>query len=153
MAARDAPPPLRAELERRIIALRDDTWRRVLGSIDTSRLRPGVTPEQAIETMTILGEGLDRRYVPRIAALPDRGFAQLEALTEEMWAHYERLRDGLYAPEPPASSAAPAAPLPAAAPPAPPAQPAATAPPAPRRSRRAQPRATHRRAGRGRARH
>jgi TetR/AcrR family transcriptional regulator len=101
LMARDAPPPLRAELERRMAALRAETWRGVLGAIDASRLRPGVTLEQALETLTILGEGLDRRYMPRIAALPDRGFSQLEALTEEVWAHYLRLRDGLYAPAPP----------------------------------------------------
>lgn len=101
LAARDAPSPLREEMERRMRTLRDEAWRGALASIDSSRLRPGITLAQAIETLTILGEGLDRRYMPRIAALPDRGFSQLEALTEEVWAHYARLRDGLYAPPAP----------------------------------------------------
>jgi TetR/AcrR family transcriptional regulator len=105
LMARDAPAPLRAELERRMAALRAEAWRGVLGAIDASRLRPGVTLEQALETLTILGEGLDRRYMPRIAALPDRGFSQLEALTAEVWSHYLRLRDGLYAPAPPRAQA------------------------------------------------
>jgi AcrR family transcriptional regulator len=101
LAARDAPPPLRAEIERRLVAIRQLTWDLVRGSIDTSRLRPGLTLDQAIETLTILGEGLDRRYTPRVGALPDRGFSQLEAVAEEVWTHYERLRDGIYAPAPP----------------------------------------------------
>lgn len=100
LAAREAPAPLRDRIERRMAALRAEAWQRFSGAIDPARLRPGVTLEQAIETLTILGEGLDRRYLPRIAALPDRGLSQIEALTGEMWVHYERLRDGLYAPPP-----------------------------------------------------
>jgi AcrR family transcriptional regulator len=106
LSAREAPAPLRQQIEQRMLALRAETWQRIRGAIDASRLRPGVTLEQAIETLTILGEGLDRRYTPRIAALPDRGFSQFEALFAEVWVHYERLRDGLYA-SPPAPRKSP----------------------------------------------
>lgn len=107
LSAREAPAPLREQIEQRMLAVRAQTWERILGAIDASRLRPGVTLEQAIETLTILGEGLDRRCTPRIAALRDRGFEQFEALFAEVWGHYERLRDGLYAPPPAARKPSP----------------------------------------------
>lgn len=119
VVAHDAPPPLRVEIERRMSELRAKAWTHIRSSIDASRLRPGVSLEQAIETLALLGDGLDRRYMPRVAAMPGCGFAHLEQLTEEVWAHYERLRDGLYAPAAPAKlakSAAPAKPKRPAAP-------------------------------------
>ena len=73
------------------------TWPRFLEGLDTSRLRPGVTIDGAIDTLTVLGLGIERRYIAMLAKLPDRGIATLEQLTDEVWTHFERLRDGLYA--------------------------------------------------------
>jgi AcrR family transcriptional regulator len=97
MTSTDAPAPLREYLEQRRVSARVVTWPRFLDGIDTSRLRPGLTLETALDTMQILGLGIERKYLPQIARMPDRGQAALEKMTAEVWAHYERMRDGLYA--------------------------------------------------------
>ena len=109
-AAADPPPSLRAALARRRDALAGDGWRRILDGIDTSRLRPGLDLAAAVETVTILSDGLERRVFPRLAALPDRGASQLAAITAELWAHFARLRDGLYGDAPVQSTTGPGQP-------------------------------------------
>ena len=96
MATIDAPPQIQARLEERKVAHRFVAWPRFLAGLDASRLRPGVTLDQAIETLTILGLGIERTYLAKLARLPDRGLSQIEQLTKELWAHFERLRDGIY---------------------------------------------------------
>lgn len=92
----DAPASIREYLEKRRVAMRVVTWPRFLDGIDTSRLRPGITLETALDTMQILGLGIERAYLPQLARMPDRGQAGLAKMTAEVWAHYERMRDGLY---------------------------------------------------------
>jgi TetR/AcrR family acrAB operon transcriptional repressor len=96
----DAPRVLRARIERRLAALRANSLARMLDGIDPSRLRPGVTLAQAVDTLLVLADGIDRRYLGQLAALPDRGASQLAAITREVWAYFERLRDGLYVASP-----------------------------------------------------
>ena len=98
VAAAAAPEPLRTELATRARALRAEHLPRLLAGIDPSPLRPGVTLADATETVALLGDGLERRLVPELAALPDRGASQLDAITGRAWAHFARLRDGLYRP-------------------------------------------------------
>ncbi|NVB84092.1 MAG: TetR/AcrR family transcriptional regulator [Kofleriaceae bacterium] len=97
MTSTDAPASLREHLEKRRVSARCVTWPRFLEGLDTSRLRPGITLEDAIATLTILGIGIERTYLPQLARMPDRGQAALEAMTAEVWTHFERMRDGLYA--------------------------------------------------------
>jgi len=96
IAAADAPEPLRARLSARADALRGEHGPRLLAGIDPSPLRPGITIGDALETLSLLGDGLERRLIPELAALPDRGASQLDAITRRVWAHFARLRDGLY---------------------------------------------------------
>jgi len=98
MAVQDGPPAVRARIEERIAAVRTAHWPRFLDGIDASRLRPGVSLPQAIETLSLLGEGIERAILPRLAALPDRGMSRLDDLGRELWEHFARLRDGLYPP-------------------------------------------------------
>jgi len=99
VALTDAPEGLRARIDARLAALRAEHWPRMLAGVDASRLRKGVTLAQAIETLTYLGDGIERNVVPRLAALPDRGASQFAAIAREAWAHFVRLRDGLYEPD------------------------------------------------------
>jgi TetR/AcrR family transcriptional regulator len=101
MAAQDAPPGVREALQRLRETLLTRHWPHMLAGIDASRLRPGLTLADALETLTALGEGLERRLQPRLAAGRRDDPESLIALSAEVWRHYERLRDGLYAPPPP----------------------------------------------------
>jgi AcrR family transcriptional regulator len=96
IAAGDAPEPLRARIAARADRVRAEHLPRLLADIDPAPLRPGVTVADALETVSLLGDGLERRFIPELAALPDRGASQLDAVSRRAWAHYARLRDGLY---------------------------------------------------------
>ncbi len=100
MIAHDAPPALRARVDARLAELRARAWPRFLEGVDASRLRRGISLADALDTLALLGDGVERRLLPRLAALPDRGVSQLDAIEREVWVHFARLRDGLYAPAP-----------------------------------------------------
>lgn len=89
------PPSLRGRVEPRLSTLRS-AWPRMFDGVDTARLRPGVTLDQAKETLALLRDGVERRYYARLAELPDRGISALPELVDEVWAHFERVRDGIY---------------------------------------------------------
>lgn len=89
-----APPEVRAPVERLYGALVARHWPTFLAGVDTSRLRPGLTLADAVETITLLAEGLERRLTPLLLESPSAH----PSLTEAMWKHFERLRDGLYRP-------------------------------------------------------
>lgn len=94
----DAPAELKERVMARAVDVRKTVWPKLLSGVDTSRLRHGLTLEEAFETINVLSEGLERQVVARIALLPDRGASTMEQIVRDVWKHYERLRDGLYAP-------------------------------------------------------
>lgn len=96
LAMHDPPAGLKARLAKRIETLRAEHWPRFLAGVDASRVRDDITLPSAIETLTLLADGIERSLLPRLAALPDRGASQLPQLSRRMWAHFARLRDGLY---------------------------------------------------------
>jgi TetR/AcrR family transcriptional regulator len=96
MAMTEAPAALQTQLEQRREAIRVVIWPRFLEGIDATRLRPGITLTQALETLMILGYGIERQYLPQLAKLPDRGLSRIADFTREVWTHFERLRDGVY---------------------------------------------------------
>jgi AcrR family transcriptional regulator len=100
MIAHDAPPAVRARVDAQLAAVRARAWPRFLEGVDASRLRRGISLADALDTLALLGEGVERRVLSRLAALPDRGTSQLDAIGREVWVHFARLRDGLYAPAP-----------------------------------------------------
>lgn len=98
MIASDAPPAVRERVDARLAELRARAWPRFLEGVDASRLRHGISLAGALDTLAVLGDGVERRLLPRLATLPDRGISQLDAIAREVWVHFARLRDGLYAP-------------------------------------------------------
>jgi TetR/AcrR family transcriptional regulator len=96
LALHDPPAGLRARLAKRIDTLRAEHWPRFLAGVDASRLRDDISLPSAIETLTLLADGIERSLLPHLAALPDRGASQLPQLSRRMWTHFARLRDGLY---------------------------------------------------------
>lgn len=92
----DAPAAQRDVLFAKAQQVRTRLWPQLLRGVDTSRLRPGISLDDALETMTALGEGLERTIIARIRGMADFGASQVEDLVRDAWKHYERLRDGLY---------------------------------------------------------
>jgi TetR/AcrR family transcriptional regulator len=92
----EAPPDLREAIFARAVQVRQRVWPILLRGVSTRRLRKGLTLDDALETIVVLGEGLERQIVARIRELPDRGASQMNVILRDAWKHYERLRDGLY---------------------------------------------------------
>lgn len=68
--------------------------------VDAGRLRPGVTVEEAVDLLMLVGDGLLPRIFTAIRQRPDLGHAELEHWNR-VWERYlELLRDGLYRPSP-----------------------------------------------------
>jgi AcrR family transcriptional regulator len=95
-ASVDPPPAVRDALAARRGALAAEGWKMIADGVDGSSLRAGLTIAEALETLTLLTEGIERRTVARLSvqAAP----ANLEALAKDLWVHFARLRDGLYRP-------------------------------------------------------
>ena len=92
----DARGDLKERVLARAVEVRKQVWPTLLAGVDTSRLRSGLTLEQALETINVLSEGLEKQIIARISTLPDRGQSSMEAIVHDVWKHFERLRDGLY---------------------------------------------------------
>jgi AcrR family transcriptional regulator len=90
IALAEAPASLQRELRRTQTALLNDAWPRVLDGVDASRLRPGVSLSDAVETLALLSDGLEKQVI----ALLRQG-TSLEEVSRRSWTHFERLRDGL----------------------------------------------------------
>lgn len=64
--------------------------------VDTSRLRPGVSLEQALTLITLVGEGLYPRLMARLLESRDLGYSDMEELAREWQSYVLLLRDGLF---------------------------------------------------------
>lgn len=95
-ARTECPKSVRARIDQAQQELMAKGWAKFMAGIDASKLRPGITLQSAIETLTLLGEGLERRLTPYLASLPDRGRSKFDEISKSAWTHFERLRDGLY---------------------------------------------------------
>jgi len=94
----EPPAGLRDALVARHKALLQEHAPRFLAGLDAGSLRPGLSLQDAMETITLLAEGLERRYTPLLVL----GTLSLEQYRALAWAHLLRLRDGVYAaPSPP----------------------------------------------------
>lgn len=93
-SAVDPPAGLRDALAARRAALAKDAWRDLAAGLDTSRLRRGTSVAEAMDTLSALADGLERRMIAELSAA--RGSADLTKLVAKLWTHFERLRDGLY---------------------------------------------------------
>ncbi|MDP3502300.1 MAG: TetR/AcrR family transcriptional regulator [Myxococcales bacterium] len=92
VAITEAPPALKVKLAQRQAQFMKTTWPRVLEGLDASRLAPGVTLMDAVETLTMMSEGLEKQ----LSALMKARQLSMVEIAAHAWKHFERLRDGLY---------------------------------------------------------
>ena len=92
VALTEAPPTLKPKLAARQAQLLKESWPRVLAGIDPSPLRDGLALGDAVETVGLLSEGLEKQLT---AMLKSRTLTMTE-VAARAWRHFERLRDGLY---------------------------------------------------------
>jgi TetR/AcrR family transcriptional regulator len=92
VAITEAPPALRPTLALRQAELMRAAWPRLLEGLDASRLRPGLTLADAVETLGLMAEGVEKQ----VSALLKARALTMPEVTARVWRHFERLRDGLY---------------------------------------------------------
>jgi TetR/AcrR family transcriptional regulator len=92
VALTEAPPALKPKLAARQAELLRSSWPRLLTGLDLSKLRDGLTLGDAVETIGLLSEGLEKQLT---ALMKSRSLSMPE-IASRAWRHFERLRDGLY---------------------------------------------------------
>ncbi|MBM4779532.1 MAG: TetR/AcrR family transcriptional regulator [Archangiaceae bacterium] len=92
VALTEAPPSLSPKLLARQAQLLKSAWPRVLEGLDGSKLRAGLTLGDAVETVSLMSEGLEKQLL----ALSKSRTVTMAELSARAWRHFERLRDGLY---------------------------------------------------------
>jgi AcrR family transcriptional regulator len=92
VALTEAPPALRATLALRQAELMRTAWPRLLEGLDASRLRPGLSLADAVETLGLMAEGVEKQ----VSALLKARALTFPEVAARVWRHLERLRDGLY---------------------------------------------------------
>ena len=96
MALADCPPKLKPKIMEMLEPIQKRAWGELLRDVDSSKLRSGVTMQQAIEVLMIFSAGLEQRMSAFFAATPDHGLSMLEPLTKQVHDYLELIRDGLY---------------------------------------------------------
>lgn len=89
-------PAVSAELRRRQQQAADRAMEVFFQDVDTSRLRPGVSLEQALTLVTLVNEGLLPRIMARVLQSRDLGYSEMEELVREWQSYMTLLRDGIY---------------------------------------------------------
>lgn len=92
VALTEAPASLRATLSARQAALMAKAWPRLLAGLDPGPLRPGLSLADAVETLGLLADGLEKQ----LAALVKSRTLTMPEVAARIWRHFARLRDGLY---------------------------------------------------------
>lgn len=92
-AVLEAPPGVRPRIAERQAQMMREAWPKLVSGVDATKLKPGVSVDEAIETVTIFAEGLERQLSERIKT-SELGVTEIGA---RVWHHFTRLRDGLYA--------------------------------------------------------
>lgn len=93
VALTEAPPSLRPKLIARQAQLLKTAWPKLLEGLDESKLRPSLALGDAVETISLLSEGIEKQ----LGALMKTRTVTMAELSTRAWRHFERLRDGLYA--------------------------------------------------------
>ncbi|WP_116900015.1 TetR/AcrR family transcriptional regulator [Thermaerobacter sp. PB12/4term] len=91
-------PAVSAEFRQRLAEAAARSQELLYRDVDTSRLRPGVTVEQAVELLMLVGDGLLPRIFAAIRQRPDLGYADLDQWVEKWERYLVLVRDGLYKP-------------------------------------------------------
>lgn len=96
VAATDAPEPVRTQARERSEALMRELMPRFFEGLDTSKLRPGVSPQEAMEALWLLSAGFERQLMPLLSAGKDTSLALVEGAIGRAKRMFEILRDSLY---------------------------------------------------------
>ncbi|WP_042500531.1 TetR/AcrR family transcriptional regulator [Thermaerobacter marianensis] len=91
-------PAVSAEFRQRLGEAAARSQELLYRDVDASRLRPGVTVEEAVELLLLVGDGLLPRIVAAIRQRPDLGYADLEHWVQKWERYLALVRDGLYKP-------------------------------------------------------
>lgn len=92
VATTEAPRALAPKLAARQAALMKTSWARLLEGVDASTLKEGLSLADAVETIGLLADGLERQLL----ALAKSGALSLPAIAARAWRQFAHLRDGLY---------------------------------------------------------
>lgn len=92
IAVTEAPPNVRPRIVAKQAAMLKTAWPRLLEGVDGSRLRDGTSLGGALETLSLMADGIERQLG---AQLRSRAVPMKE-VGAKLWRHFERLRDGLY---------------------------------------------------------
>lgn len=96
VASTEAPEPVRSQARERSEALLRSLMPRFFEGLDTSKLRAGVTPEEAMEALWLLSAGFERQLLPLLSASKDASLALVEGAIGRAKRMFEILRDSLY---------------------------------------------------------
>lgn len=96
VAATEAPEPLKTQARERSEAFMRHLLPRFFEGLDATRLRAGITPEDALEAIALLSAGFERQLLPMLNAGKEASVALLEGALGRAKKMLELLRDGLY---------------------------------------------------------
>jgi TetR/AcrR family transcriptional regulator len=96
VALTDAPDQVRAEVRSRMESKLVSMMPSFLEGLDKGRLRPGVSPEEALEAITLLSQGFERMVVPVLKLNPEQALPFIERTLGRAKRMFELLRDGVY---------------------------------------------------------
>jgi AcrR family transcriptional regulator len=92
-----APEEIQAELRSRAGQYAAASQQRLLAGLDTSRFRPGIDLQRAIDLVQLFLEGLYNRYLERIRrASPKEALRLVEMMREECQGYFEMIKEGVY---------------------------------------------------------
>jgi AcrR family transcriptional regulator len=92
VALSEAPERLTPKFVAAQTSLMQEAWHVATQGVDATTLKEGLALADAVETISLLGEGLERQF----SALFKNHSFSLEEISARTWKHFERLRDGLY---------------------------------------------------------
>jgi len=95
-AVTSLPEPMRSTLLNQERAKLGERWEATMRGVDAGRLKNGMTPADAAETIMLLLEGLERSLVTAMEQARDGGASLMPELHQRVFKHLHRLRDGLY---------------------------------------------------------
>jgi AcrR family transcriptional regulator len=95
-ALSEAPVELKAEIRARAESMARPRMASLLQGVDTTRLRSGVTVQEAVDVLMLLSSGFESRFLPLMSARTDKGAGILERAMADTRRMFELLRDGIY---------------------------------------------------------
>lgn len=92
----DVPAEVKPEVDRRIHAITERSWKLFWDGIDLSRLREDIDRRKAVELLMVAMDGLQRKYVEQYRQNPGDLIARAHEVYREVREYMEILRYGLY---------------------------------------------------------